>query len=135
MLDVSGNNANYWTAPVIRPTPSITASTPRWSASSRTPPGPYGTFDQGGNVDEWNEALPFQDIGYPTYRGVRGGSFEGYGYDLPASARGGADPMYESEHIGFRVVAIPEPASMALLALGGLAMLLRRQGLERVTAS
>ena len=33
---------------------------------------PYGTFDQGGNVWEWNDSIVYQSDTY-TYRGLRGG--------------------------------------------------------------
>ena len=36
-------------------------------------PGPYGTFDQGGNVMEWNEALTDPGTSNLDSRGIRGG--------------------------------------------------------------
>jgi len=88
---------------------------------------PYDTFDQGGNVWEWNEAL----IG--SYRGLRGGSFSGSGdgSDLHAPSRFYLNPSYESYGVGCRVSAVPEPATMAMLALGGLGMLIRRRSAGR----
>lgn len=68
--------------------------------------GPYGTFDQGGNVMEFTEAVPVSDI-----RRIRGGSwFWGNilgGWDVD-------DVMHSSDHfndLGFRVVRLsPDPA-------------------------
>ena len=60
---------------------------------------PYGTFDQGGNVWEWNEALIGSD------RGIRGGGFLGTPSYLRVSRRSDAPPTYESAHIGFRVAS------------------------------
>ena len=37
------------------------------------------------------------------------------------------DPTFEYNDIGFRVSEVPEPASMAVLAVGGLALLKRRK--------
>jgi formylglycine-generating enzyme len=88
---------------------------------------PYGTFDQGGNVWEWNEAVT---VG--SCRGLRGGSFINNDSFLPASYRGHIDPpTYESSDAGFRVSEVPEPATMSLLALGGLAILARRRAAKR----
>ena len=59
---------------------------------------PLGTFDQGGNVWEWNEAI----IG--SSRGKRGGKFGSYGADdLHASLRGEDAPTGEFYYTGFRV--------------------------------
>jgi formylglycine-generating enzyme required for sulfatase activity len=86
---------------------------------------PYGTFDQGGNVWEWNEDV----IG--SYRGMRGGSFcDGYDNHLHASDRGGSNsPAGGAYGIGFRVTEVPEPATLSLLALGGLAVMRRRRSM------
>ena len=85
---------------------------------------PYGTFDQGGNVWEWNEAI----IG--SYRGLRGGSFYSYDYSLRASDRDYYRyPTDEGGNVGFRVVEVPEPGTLLLLApaLLGFAGVLRRR--------
>jgi formylglycine-generating enzyme required for sulfatase activity len=69
-------------------------------------PSYYGTFDQGGNVREWNEAAVSS-----LARGSRGGAWAGLANDLLASVRGDNDPTIESRSAGFRVatLAVPVP--------------------------
>ena len=74
---------------------------------------PYGTFDQGGNVWEWNEAR------HPVVRGLRGGSFDMDPSDLAAWARTGGTASAAAFLVGFRVASIPEPGT-GLLVLTGL---------------
>jgi formylglycine-generating enzyme len=76
-------------------------------------PGPFGTYDMGGDVFQWNEA---QISG--SFRGLRGGSWGINSNNLASSARGDNNPTNEDLDIGFRVassVAVPEPGSLALL--------------------
>ncbi len=82
----------------------------------------YGTYDQGGNVREWNEAVLLTD-----YRGLRGGSFADADDMLAGDWRACALPTTEDGHTGFRIAQIPEPTTLALLSLSGLAMLRRRR--------
>ena len=131
MADASGNNANYYTAPYAYPIDSGKYTTV--AGEFQNSDSPYGTFDQGGNVWEWNEAIVYQDANYAS-RGLRGGSFGIYDfgyYSLQASDRtdyGLYTPPYEDGYLGFRVSeVVPEPSSFIALA-GGFGMLL---GLRR----
>jgi formylglycine-generating enzyme required for sulfatase activity len=74
---------------------------------------PNWTFDQGGNVLEWNETVNLDDS-----RGVRGGNFYDPGA-LGASNRSSLGPITEWAVLGFRVAMIPEPGT-GLLVMGGL---------------
>jgi sulfatase modifying factor 1 len=62
---------------------------------------PYGAFDMGGNVYQWNEALI---IG--SFRGLRGGSFINNSLLLLSSDRFLNDPSLEFNFVGFRVASV-----------------------------
>jgi Uncharacterized conserved protein len=88
----------------------------------------YGTFDQGGNLWEWNDAVVFTNL-----RGLRGGSFDGTSSNLQSSFRNWSSPANENNNIGFRVSSlapIPEPSAYAAIlgCLGLTLALMRRKG-------
>ncbi|MDO8588280.1 MAG: SUMF1/EgtB/PvdO family nonheme iron enzyme [Armatimonadota bacterium] len=118
MTDASGNNANYYTdGPLI--TPYYRTEVGEFQNSD----SPYGTFDQGGNVWEWNEAIIDPGSFYAD-RGVRGGSWNSGGTDgLLASYRPSITPTYEHDGFGFRVSEVPEPSSIIALACGVVGLL------------
>ena len=93
-----GNNATFYDG-------NYTIGSPYYrteAGAHENSDSPYGTFDQGGNVWEWNEAIL-----YGSYRGLRGGSFD---YDddyLRASSRGYRNPSSGFILIGFRVSEVP----------------------------
>jgi len=75
---------------------------------------PIGTFDQGGNVNEWNEAVSFTCCGgipVSDVRGLRGGGFNSSPFDLAASRRSAGVPTEPNGNFGrgFRVASILEP--------------------------
>ncbi len=74
----------------------------------------YGTFDQGGNLWEWNEAI------VDSLQGIRGGSWTLTSADvLVATNRIGLHPTSDSPVTGFRVATVPEPQLPALIVLFG----------------
>jgi len=119
--DISGNNANYYTftGNYVIGSPYFRTNVGEFENSD----SPYGTFDQGGNVWEWNEAIPHIS-GDCANRGLRGASFlndNSSGGNLRASFRNYGDPASGLSDLGFRVVqAVPEPSSITAL-VGGLA--------------
>jgi formylglycine-generating enzyme required for sulfatase activity len=78
---------------------------------------PYGTYDQGGNVAEWNEALNALLL-----RGIRGGGYTDTTLTELASIRlfGGAGT--DGINLGFRVASVPEPGTGLLVLMGMLGL-------------
>jgi formylglycine-generating enzyme len=113
------NNANYWNNRATDPTNGLTP-VGAFAAS----PSPYGAYDMGGDVWQWNEAL------LDSSRGTRGGGWFGYEHDnnyylLAASHRRSCDPADPAAIVGFRVasLAVPEPGSLAVLLAGAIGLL------------
>lgn len=118
-----GNNANFYEG--TYPTGNHTIGSPYWRTEVgefENSDSPYGTFDQGGNVWEWNEAV------IRSSRGVRGGSFAPGPAFLHAANRSDVDPTIEFGDIGFRIAFVPEPATLGMWALGLVTLLRRRPG-------
>ncbi len=88
-----------------------------------------GTFDMNGNVWEWNESASDGTLDNMTEsRVVRGGSFVTNESLLRSSLRGSNNPSSEFNGIGFRVAAIPEPSSIAMVGIvSGLGLFIRRR--------
>jgi len=74
---------------------------------------PYGAFDMGGNVFQYNEAF-FGD----GLRGIRGGTFGLNEVRLRSTFQGTQLPTLGGGGTGFRVATVPEPSSLVLAALG-----------------
>jgi formylglycine-generating enzyme len=104
----TGNNANFYEAYF-------------WAANNvdyRNPvgaftlsPGPYGTFDQGGNVTEWTETNYSA-----TEKSYRGCSYGSSYWTLRADFRMNYWTINEYADLGFRVASVPEPGCIAMLA-------------------
>jgi len=116
MADVSGNNANYYTG--SGPYPIDSGKYTTVVGEFQNSASPYGTFDQGGNVWEWNESVL-----YGSYRGLRGGSFGLNDFYLRAAGR--IDFRYPTieggdgiDGLGFRVAEVPEPCSALMVVVG-----------------
>jgi formylglycine-generating enzyme required for sulfatase activity len=88
----------------------------------------YGTFDQGGNIYEWNETF------INSFRGIRGGSFAP---PIPERLHASYfDPLLKNSWsmifplpgLGFRVATvIPEPSSILMAAVAALVLSCRRE--------
>ena len=102
-------------------------------------PSFYGTFDQSGNVTEWNDLTGSAG----SARGLRGGDWNDSGspFGVSFTSRGAVDPAVEFNDVGFRLASpVPEidPAGIGsvLGLLGGCLGLLeqRRKSARRSRA-
>jgi formylglycine-generating enzyme required for sulfatase activity len=97
----------------------------------------YGTFDQSGNVYQWNDLDGLASSG--SSRGLRGGNWDdGYPFYLSSSFSDSGDPSSEDYYSGFRLASplgassVPEIdpnslGSVLALVLGSLGLLERRR--------
>lgn len=82
----------------------------------------YGTFDQGGNVWEWTDAVAGGN------RRIRGGSWALQAGTLRSTTGvDGFTPQAEIPSLGFRIAMIPEPNALGLMAVGTALFGLRRK--------
>ncbi|MEI8371439.1 MAG: SUMF1/EgtB/PvdO family nonheme iron enzyme [Planctomycetota bacterium] len=127
-----GTNAGYWVYPTksdIDPINSLALALTSTNAANGylsdytdptnylTPvgtfaasPGPYGTFDQGGDVYQWTEENLFGED-----RGLRGGTWNQGPGGMTSYNRNLTPPTSEFATVGFRVASVPEPGCLTLL--------------------
>ena len=102
VLSATGtNNANFYPSTDLTPVGAFAGS-----------PGPFGTYDMGGDLSQWNEANYDNEN---LYRGFRGGYYWGPPSFLVSSYRDYASPTDEYPSATFRVASVPEPSTIALL--------------------
>jgi formylglycine-generating enzyme len=106
LLGATPNQANYndgdfsvTQSAAFSPSQNYLTTAGAFSAS----PGPFGTFDVGGNVWEWNDAL------LNDSRGLRGGTWDRAVDTLSTTYRGAHLPQDAYEQVGFRIAAAPVP--------------------------
>ncbi len=114
-----GNNATYYTTDYTIGTPYYRTEVGAHENSE----SPFQTYDQGGNVQEWNET----QAASAAERILRGGSWEREIGQLMAATRISGLATTEADTVGFRFAFIPEPGSLGLLALGLAGMMIRRR--------
>jgi formylglycine-generating enzyme len=114
-----GNNANYYSSGYLIGSPYNRTVIGEFELSDST----YGTFDQGGNVWEWNETKGFMN----NRRSLRGGARDSLSGTLRASYRNQDLPNNNNGSIGFRVGSIPEPLTVTMAAIGSLGLFLLRR--------
>ncbi len=104
-LPDTGNNANYYITGYSDPTNLLTPV-----GSFVLSPGPYGTYDMGGNVLQWNEAAITS-----TSRGLRGGAYDTPAFtvnhpdsfNLSSANRGYYNfPTSVNPDVGFRIASV-----------------------------
>ena len=101
-----GNNATYWFDSYLEWPNGTTIGSPYWRTevgAHENSESPYDTFDQTGNVWEWNDTI-VNVLNVPL-RGLRGGAYNASDANRRqhAAYRGGSYPSDEILWVGFRV--------------------------------
>jgi formylglycine-generating enzyme len=118
------NQANYYDGTKYSVTQSSYSSTQNYLTDVGAFSGSgsaYGTFDQNGNVFNWDDGIIAG-----SSRGLCGGSWA-YGSNyLQSSGRNFGGPSNEFDSVGFRVATVPEPTSALLMTFGVFVVACRR---------
>jgi len=118
VLSATGtNNANYDGATLTDPVGWLTP-VGAFAAS----PGPYATFDMGGDVYQWTETASL--VPYNTGRYFVGGSYGSTVTTLYIGGGGSPPPTTSGANLGFRVASVPEPGAAAILFFASLLALI-----------
>ncbi|UCC31019.1 MAG: IPTL-CTERM sorting domain-containing protein [Phycisphaerales bacterium] len=113
--DVTNGSANWYNGGYVD---AMYYTTEVGAYSAKPSESAYETFDQAGNVWEWNEADIYGD---GSHRGMRGGAFYGIFTDNQHAAYRHNDyPTYEEQGFGFRVAGIPGPEPIPAVSEWGL---------------
>ena len=117
VLSATGrNNANFFSTVTDTDTDPVNILTPVGAFEGS--PGPYGTYDQSGDVWEWNESA-YSGV----QRGIRGGGYADGPGGLESNDDGSSVPTAHSSELGFRVAnvaSVPEPGTFLLLFVGAI---------------
>jgi formylglycine-generating enzyme required for sulfatase activity len=120
VLSMTGqNNANFFDTALGYSAPPYYLTPVGSFASS---PSAFGTYDQGGNVANWLDPVSLQ-----KGREVRGGAWDTFSSSLQSDSSEFFGPATGTgPDMGFRIAEVPEPSSVAILALGSVGLLRRR---------
>jgi len=114
--DLTNGSANYDDLGLDHDIVDVGSYTAKPSTSA------YGTFDQNGNLWEWNETI----VG--SNRGYRGGHYDATWIDLRSANGYDSLATWESPAWGIRIASlVPEPVTLAVLGVGSLTLLIRRR--------
>jgi formylglycine-generating enzyme len=129
VLSSSGtNNANFIGGVVAPPTFGYTDYTNYVTqvGAFAASPSHYGTYDQSGDVWQWNETA-----NGTLERGLRGGSYDVGATSMVSTIYDDTSPTGRFGDVGFRIASVPEPGPFAILVAGApLLLLMIRRSLD-----